>query len=366
MRNTLLAAMVVAALSVAPAHAAYYVVDDDQPQSTQMAPSRFDLPFEGRQTALPRDVRDMLDDLTDLLRNNYVQVLGHTNKQVSAKLAQKRAALVRNYLRRKGIPFYMISVETAPDDSLNGVSIRLGNAHNSAPAYTLPGYNRPQPYSAPSQARPAPSSVMRSPGDGQMNDAIRIFIANKLLDAGSDKRIDPAVALSLISEFLQSGKSPQAQEIPPVPASVPVMPAHPLPTAQLVPQSPIAVFVAPAPSVQAPAEQKKATFTQPVQPVQVEPAPQALEVMASPDTQKEPTWKFDKTKTLRDNILSWSQTAGYKLDWQPDNYFRITRAPDQMKGDFVKVVDAAAKSAGLKVDAYPTANPPLIIISEGK
>lgn len=71
--------------------------------------------------------------------------------------------------------------------------------------------------------------------------------------------------------------------------------------------------------------------------------------VAKPETIRKPLWLLDPDKTLRDNLATWADSAGYALEWAASNYFAVTKRA-QIEGELQEVLRLIEMSTGLTVE----------------
>mgnify|MGYP000753534201 CR=1 FL=1 len=268
-----LAVALVLTFGCTSATAGYAVIDDDL-LPTAMAQARqsagrneqFGILFVRDRTTLTDASRASLDMLLPRMNQASVRIVGRpdtvvTSREKAAALASGRAASIRDYLARKGIPAYAISVEVAstPNQQATGspTEVWIGPVAGVASA----SYERQRPLEveeflqtkAPAQANGSNEQLMR-----YINDALK---------AG---QIEPSVALTLIRSMApqQAGRTATAQ-----------------------PQ-----YVSPAPQYHQVVYQPVAT------PTTTSPAPNQ--------------WPIRKALSLRQNVEAWARMEGFEVVWE--------------------------------------------------
>ena len=273
LKGSLVLALVLA-FGCTSATAGYAVIDDDL-LPTAMAQARqsagrneqFAIQFVRDRSALNDANRGSLDMLLPRMYQAPVRIVGrpdavNASQEKATALARGRAASIRDYLTRKGIPAYAISIEVAstPNQqaSANGSPTEVWIGPSAG--LSAGGYERQRPQeveeflqtNSPPQAPGANEQLMR-----YINDALK---------AG---QIEPSVALTLLRTM------------------APQPPARP----------------APQPLYAEPAPQYRQAVYQPVATVNTNfPTPNQ--------------WPIRKALSLRQNVEAWARMEGYEVVWE--------------------------------------------------
>lgn len=263
-------------------------------------------------------------ELLPLMQGRPVIVTGYPDATPNKYLADQRAAYLRKWLIRNGIPADKIETRTkdvnnTPVNNQFPVEIQIGGGALQPQSPIPVAKYQPQLPSGttvtvsngirttitPMLAQPtAPTStvaIIATPSPDTRIDMIRqIAIASQ---AG---RIDPKAAVATIIELLANSPA--------------------LPLTQPAPRVAPAAKPAPAPVAE-------------------------FGLIAAAETARPKEWLLSSEKTLKDNTADWAKKEGYELDWKASNYFRVGRS-QPVPGELLEVIDRVTSAAGLKMEVW--------------
>jgi hypothetical protein len=304
------------ALYIQNAHAAYTVIDDDlmptAPVEQATAPAHYIIPFYKEHSPLAHDGRTTLDTLIPQLRNaTAIKIIGRPDARIYtqgkiANLASSRANNIRSYLTRAGVPYGIITIEVdnTPNPQANGniypCDLYIGataTTYNRAPAYAPISIDITTPRAAPRQTT--------QPTSNASSDQVVQFI-NRAVQSG---QMAIEVALKLIRQLVESDNSnPQTQVAMNAPQRAPQYAAY---------------------QQQYSAPQIAAPVSAPIRVTQ---------------------WVLVPEKTLKDNIIAWAATEGYTVEWQATNPYQLS-GTSYVSGELLDSIDKVTSSIDLVMSA---------------
>lgn len=326
----LLAAIITASIALpVSASAGVYLIDDATnaptwsnstiPVNTAASlsrPGKTELPFDGIRSTLDADMNDLIGSMNyDLKKAGQITLTYSGNGSSPRSIAQRHANRLKTKLKDMGITA-IVSTEYQTDG-------RAPSLHMSWTARTAPTLH-PQRIETAYTQPPADASF------GGI-DPTKLFMFQKLMEASAQGKISPDAAISMMRELT---------------GQIPAVAPQPIAVTYAKPQAPQLPQYLPQPTQQQPSLMY-ASYTQPAaRALQLSdspaPVPQpALDITASVETRRLPTWHLDPASTLKDNLQKWAKKEGYELDWQASNYYKVNRA-QTMQGEFLDVVNQIA------------------------
>lgn len=322
-------AVLLACFGTSMAHASYTVIDDDllptavvEARKQAATTDQYDIPFAKNSIALGPLARRTIDVLIPSLQSASIKIIGRPDAAPNGKalsadgltqqpLATSRAAALKQYLIRQGIPAsnIAVTVDESPNPQPAGSNypsqiVILGSPQR-LPATDAIAYTQ-EPIQTPAIAPAAPTRPSVTPSNNAPAIADRdqlIRFINSAVQAGT---MDAGVAVTLISRVLLNEHS----------------------------SKPIAA----APTPQASQTGASAPATAPV-----------ANIIATPALARKSSWTLDKGLTLRDNINVWLKTAGWNpSQWEAANYFQVMTT-STIEGEFPDILRQIADSTGLNI-----------------
>lgn len=320
-----------ALVMVANVHAAYTVVDDDlfPTKVVSAPPETLQIAFNRGAAALNPTARAFVSSLIPRLENAAkIVIVGRIDNSIATEnrqqesLAQARAAALRTYLVRAGIPSSIVEVGTdlsANPLASSGISpaeliitsksdlraTQQARAQPSTSDPTIPHEyrNLKQGY-AEAHARPAPSAPTYNPPPPALPTA-----AAPSRSSAADQRL-----IEYINQAVQSGQM------------------SPVVAIQLL-RSLVDVGI-------------------PTQPVAAAPAPTAIAAYLAVPARVE-RWTLNAQMTLKENMDQWAQASGWRPTvWEASNFYQVT-STTTLDGAFPDVLKRVADSTGLNICAMP-------------
>jgi hypothetical protein len=399
-RRTHLAVMLATVIVNTGAYAAFTIIDDDllptavadarqqalMRQSPAMQQSASDsqqheIPFFKGSGQLGPLGRQTIDKLLPVLKTaERITIVGRTDaipvyiqskaeaEDKTIPLAAVRAEAIRQYLVRQGISAALIVKapdNTTPNPQANGsiypsyltvdksVSAINGSGNyvsTLTPALSVvnvpysvytPNQSATQNYAPATSPLPTTTSALAKVCSelqpAPQTEALAIETIRKVMDLAIAGNYDPqSVKVLLENAYAASRKAaPQANL-----SITPQTPTSPFPIRNAVPAN----------------NNTAIAGIQPIQPMSANvtattPIPGVPLFVAASATVAKPTWKLEPGKTLRDNLDTWSKTAGWNPSlWQASNYFQVTH-DTTLEGDYLDVIRQLAESTQLNMCA---------------